>query len=375
MNFEDLIAKVKTCGKQKLAVAAAEDDAVLEAVDAAHKQGIADAILVGDETAIRKIAAELNIDLSDYEIINEPDKVQASLKAVKLAHDGVANMYMKGLLDTKTFLKSVLDKEVGLRTGNTLSHVAVFEVKGIEQLLFLTDVAFMTYPTLEDKVHIIENTVAVAHACGVECPKVAPLAAVEVVNPKMPCTVDADELRKMNAEGKITGCVVDGPLSMDIAIDPEAAHHKGAQDRPAAELKETAKQLEILKAQMAAAKIDGLFENAADIDGVRIVSAYLTGTGADTLRDMVDKVRDKAPNAVTVLIGSDGNKTMMAVGVSKNAMARGLKAGALVKKIAAIAGGNGGGKPDFAMAGIRDTSKIDDALNAVPEIVKAEMNQ
>ena len=146
MNFEDLIAKVKTCGKQKLAVAAAEDDAVLEAVDAAHKQGIADAILVGDEAAIRKIAAELNIDLSDYEIINEPDKVQASLKAVKLAHDGVANMYMKGLLDTKTFLKSVLDKEVGLRTGNTLSHVAVFEVKGIEQLLFLTDVAFMTYP-------------------------------------------------------------------------------------------------------------------------------------------------------------------------------------------------------------------------------------
>ena len=224
MNFEDLIAKVKTCGKQKLAVAAAEDDAVLEAVDAAHKQGIADAILVGDEAAIRKIAAELNIDLSDYEIINEPDKVQASLKAVKLAHDGVANMYMKGLLDTKTFLKSVLDKEVGLRTGNTLSHVAVFEVKGIEQLLFLTDVAFMTYPTLEDKVHIIENTVAVAHTCGVECPKVAPLAAGDL----------ADELRKMNAEGKITGCVVDGPLSMDIAIDPEAAHHKGAQDRPAA---------------------------------------------------------------------------------------------------------------------------------------------
>ena len=142
-----------------------------------------------------------------------------------------------------------------------------------------------------------------------------------------------------------------------------------------AELKETAKQLEILKAQVASAKIDGLFENAADIDGVRIVSAYLTGTGADTLRDMVDKIRDKAPNAVTVLIGSDGAKTMMAVGVSKNALARGLKAGALVKKIAAIAGGNGGGKPDFAMAGIRDASKIDDALNAVPEIVKAEMNQ
>ena len=157
----------------------------------------------------------------------------------------------------------------------------------------------------------------------------------------------------------------------------QANNHKDAPARAealAAELKETAKQLDILKAQVAASKIDGLFEDAADVDGVRIVSAYLTGTGADTLRDMVDKVRDKAPNAVTVLIGSDGAKTMMAVGVSKNAMARGLKAGALVKKIAAIAGGNGGGKPDFAMAGIRDASKIDEALNAVPEIVKAEMN-
>ena len=110
----------------------------------------------------------------------------------------------------------------------------MFEVAGIDHLLFLSDVAFITYPTLEDKVHIIENTVAVAQACGVACPKVAPLAAVEVVNPKMPCTVDADALRQMNAEGKITGCVVDGPLSMDIAIAPEAAAHKGASDRPAA---------------------------------------------------------------------------------------------------------------------------------------------
>ncbi len=230
-NFDDLISQVKQCGKKTLAVAAAEDDAVLEAVDAAKKQGIADAVLVGDEAKIREIAAGLNIDLAGYRIINEPDKVKASLTAVKLAHDGEVDMYMKGLLDTKTFLKSILDKEVGLRTGKPLSHVAVFEVKGIKQLLFLTDVAFMTYPTLEDKVHIIENTVAVAHACGLPCPKVAPLAAVEVVNPKMPVTVEAAELTKMNEEGKITGCIVDGPLSMDIAIDPEAAAHKGASNR------------------------------------------------------------------------------------------------------------------------------------------------
>lgn len=234
MNFEGLISRVKECSKKKVAVAVAEDYAVLEAVQAARRQGIADAILVGDEGKIRELGAQLSMEMDAYEIVNEPDHWQAALTAVKLAHDGVADMYMKGLIDTKSFLKSILDKEVGLRTGRPLSHVAVFEVEGIRQLLFLTDVAFMTYPTLEDKVHIIENTVEVAHACGLECPKVAPLAAVEVVNPKMPATVEAAELTKMNEEGKITGCIVDGPLSMDIAIDPEAAAHKGAAGRKVA---------------------------------------------------------------------------------------------------------------------------------------------
>lgn len=230
-SFDELISHVKECGKKTVSVAAAEDEAVLEAVHAAREQGIADAILVGDEEKIRTIAKGLGIDPDEYRIINEPDHTQAARTAVKLTHDGVADMYMKGLLDTKGFLKSVLDKEVGLRTGKPLSHVAVFEVEGVRQLLFLTDVAFMTYPTLEDKVHIIENTVAVCHACGIENPKVAPLAAVEVVNPKMPVTVEAAELTRMNEEGKITGCIVDGPLSLDIAIDPEAAAHKGATGR------------------------------------------------------------------------------------------------------------------------------------------------
>ncbi len=229
--FDDIIAKVKECGKKTVAVSVAQDSAVLEAVKAAKERGIADAILVGDEEKIREIAASMDMNLDGYEIINEPDMIEASLKAVKLAHDGKADMYMKGLIDTKNFLKSVLDKEVGLRTGGVLSHVCVFEVPGIEQLLFLTDVAFMTYPTLEDKVNIIKNTLPVCKACGVETPKVAPLAAVEVVNPKMPVTVDAAELTRMCAEGELTGCIVDGPLSLDLAIDPEAALHKGATDR------------------------------------------------------------------------------------------------------------------------------------------------
>ncbi len=230
-SFDEIVSKVKECGKKTVAIAAAQDEAVLEAVKEAKARGIADAILVGDESKIRKIAASMDMDLEGFRIIDEPDMIRASLKAVKLAHDGVADMYMKGIIDTKNFLKSVLDKEVGLRTGGALSHVAVFDIPCMEKLLFLTDVAFMTYPTLEDKVNIIKNTIPVCKACGVEVPKVAPLAAVEVVNPKMPVTVEAAELTRMWEEGQITDCIVDGPLSLDLAIDPEAAKHKGATDR------------------------------------------------------------------------------------------------------------------------------------------------
>lgn len=230
-GFDALLAKISECSMKKVSVANAQDDAVLEAVRAAKDKNIADAILVGDEDKIKEIAASKNIDVSDFEIVDVKDMIEAARTAVKLVHDGKADMYMKGLIDTKDFLRSVLDKEVGLRTGNPLSHVAVFEVEGYDRLLFLSDVAFIPYPTLEDKVGIIKNTVEVAQACGIACPKVAPVAAVEVVNPKMPVTVEAAELTKMNEEGQIEGCIVDGPLSLDLAIDPEAARHKGATGR------------------------------------------------------------------------------------------------------------------------------------------------
>ncbi|MBR4514490.1 MAG: phosphate butyryltransferase [Lachnospiraceae bacterium] len=230
-GFEALLETVKNCSMKKLAVAVAQDDAVLGAVKEAKKRGIADAVLVGDADKINAIAKEMGEDISEFEIIDVKDDYEAALTAVKLVHDGKADMYMKGVIDTKGFLKSVLDKEVGLRTGKPLSHVCLFEIEGYDKIFFLTDVAFIPYPTLEDKVGIINNTVEIAHACGIECPKVAPLAAVEVVNPKMPATVEAAELTKMNEEGKITGCIVDGPLSMDLAIDPEAARHKGATGR------------------------------------------------------------------------------------------------------------------------------------------------
>ncbi len=231
-SFDDILKQVSEISTKKLAVAAAQDEPVMEAVAEAKRRRIADPILVGDEGKIREIADRIGFDLTDVEIIDLPDPAAAAHEAVKLVHDGKADMYMKGILDTKTFLKSVLDKEVGLRTGKTLSHIAVFEIKGFDRLLFMTDVAFLPYPTLEDKETIINYSVQICNACGIEMPKVAPLAAVEVVNPKMPACVEADQLTKWNEEGRITGCIVDGPLSMDLAIDPTAAQHKaGAANR------------------------------------------------------------------------------------------------------------------------------------------------
>ena len=226
-NFNDLLSKLKVGKRKKLSVAVAQDEPVLEAVKAAKERGIADAILVGNKEEIEKIATKIDMDLSDFEIIHEEDIKKAALKAIELVSSGVADMVMKGLVDTATFLRSVLNKEVGLRTGNLMSHVAVFEIEGIDRLILLTDAAFNTYPDLKQKVQIINNSVMVAKSCGIENIKVAPICAVEVVNPDMPATVDAALLSKMSDRGQIKGCIVDGPLALDNALSEEAAHHKG----------------------------------------------------------------------------------------------------------------------------------------------------
>ena len=226
-NFDDLLSKLKVAEKKTLAVAVAQDEPVLEAVKAAKDKGIADAILVGDRAKIEEVATKIDMDLTEFEIIHEEDVKKAALKAIELVSSGAADMVMKGLVDTATFLRSVLNKEVGLRTGNLMSHVSVFEIEGIDRLILLTDAAFNTYPDLKQKVQIINNSVMVAKACGIQNPKVAPICAVEVVNPDMPATVDAALLSKMNDRGQIKGCIVDGPLALDNAISEEAAHHKG----------------------------------------------------------------------------------------------------------------------------------------------------
>lgn len=232
-NFEDVFKRVKELPTRKVAVAVAEDEPVLEAVAYCKANGIADALLIGDEAEIRKIASNLNIDLTGTEIINELDKPKAALMAAEAVSTGKADMMMKGLIDTKNFLRAVLNKEVGLRTGKLITHVAVFKVPRVDRFLFITDSAFTMYPTLEQKVQIVNNAVDLCHSIGIENPKVAAVCAVEVVNPDMPPTLDAAELTKMNEKGEIKGCTLYGPLAFDNAVDLEAAKHKKIENEVA----------------------------------------------------------------------------------------------------------------------------------------------
>ncbi|MFD3155682.1 phosphate butyryltransferase [Haloimpatiens sp. FM7330] len=225
-SFSEVLQKAKDIDTKVLSVAVAQDKPVLEAVKNAKENGIADAILVGNKEEILSIGLKIGMKMEDYTIVDEKDPRKAALKAVELVSTGKADMVMKGLIDTANFLRAVLNKQVGLRTGKLMSHVSVFEIPGFDRLLFLTDAAFNMYPELKEKVDIINNSVKVAHAVGLECPKVAPICAVEVVNPNMPATLDAATLAKMSDRGQIKGCVVDGPLALDNAISEESAKHK-----------------------------------------------------------------------------------------------------------------------------------------------------
>lgn len=225
-TFNDVLSQAKANEIKTVAVAVAQDEPVLEAVKAARDNGIANAILVGNEEEIVKIAEKLELDLQGIEIIDEKNPNKAAKIAVECVSSGKADMVMKGLIDTANFLRAVLNKEIGLRSGKLMSHVAVFEIPNYDRLILLTDAAFNMYPELKDKIDIVKNSVTVAQALGNEMPKVAPICAVEVVNPKMPATLDAAALTQMNARGQIKGCIIDGPLATDNALSEEAAAHK-----------------------------------------------------------------------------------------------------------------------------------------------------
>lgn len=213
--------------KKRIAVAAAEDRPVLEAVKEAVQMGIAEATLCGDEAKIRQIAEEIELDVKKVTIVNEPDVKKSAEAAVKLVHNGEAQLVMKGLIGTADFLRAVLNKEWGLRTGKILSHVGVFDSVKLDRLILMTDGAMVMYPTLEEKIAMINNTIPVCQALEIENPKAAAVCAVEVLNPSMQPTLDAASLAIMSQRGQFKGITVDGPLALDNALNEDAARHKG----------------------------------------------------------------------------------------------------------------------------------------------------
>jgi len=235
-NFDEMVEKVKGLpAKRTVALVAAEDRHALEAVLHAEKEGIVKAILVGDEGKIRELLKDLNAT-GEYEIANEPDSSKAAYKAVELVRENKADFLMKGKIDTAGILKAVVDKERGLGQGRLMSHVAIVEVPTYHKLLVATDGGMVMYPTLDQKKEIINNAVETLLKLGYERPKVGVLAAVEKVNPKMPETVEGDKLKEMNINGEIKNCIVEGPISYDLAIYEEAAKIKGYESQVAGDV-------------------------------------------------------------------------------------------------------------------------------------------
>ncbi len=236
-NFEEILKYAQDYafakGPKKIAVAFAQDEDVLLALKAAVDEKICEPILIGDSEKISDIAKEINFDLSNIEIIDEKDGVSACRQAVALVSSKKADIVMKGLIDTSIILKAVLDKEIGLRTGNILSHAAVFSVASYHKLFIVTDAAMSITPNADDKRQIVENTITLSRALGAEVPKVAVICAKEKVNPKMQATLDAKELVEMQLAGKMTGCIVEGPYALDNAISKEAADLKGIKGEAA----------------------------------------------------------------------------------------------------------------------------------------------
>lgn len=231
LSFKEVLNAAQNGVRRTIAVAAADDAYVLSAVKDAQAHGIADAILIGDFGKIKKCAEEIDFDISKAKIIDEPDAAKMAKTAVKLVLGKKAQMLMKGKIGTADVLRAVLDREQGLRTGRLLSHIAILEVPTYHKLLFLSDGAQNIAPDIKQKAMITQNAVDAAKALGVKTPKVAAITALEMVNPKMPSTVDAFELQRMSLSGEITDCIVHGPLAFDCAISTHAARHKGVESQ------------------------------------------------------------------------------------------------------------------------------------------------
>lgn len=226
-SLETFVEIAKNKPKKKIAVVAAEDEPVLIAIKEALNQEIVEPILVGNIHKINEIARQINFDIKNLEIIDEPNPAQSARISVELVRNGKAQILMKGMINTADYLRAILDKETGLRKGALLSHIGFFETPNYHKLIAITDAAQNIAPDFQEKVSILTNSIELFNRLGLNNPKIAIIAAVETVNPKMPATIDAALLTMMNRRGQIKNCIIDGPLAFDNAISYEAAHHKG----------------------------------------------------------------------------------------------------------------------------------------------------
>lgn len=226
-NFEHMAELARnTPAKKRVVVVCAHDEHTLEGVGLACREGIVEPVLIGDAARIRELIALHGYQLDGATLIDSADDVQAAQTAVALIRNGEGDFLMKGRMQTADLLKEVVNRETGLQTGSVMSHVGLFEVPGYHKVVVLTDGGMIPHPDLQQKVKIIENAVRVLRTVGYEKPKVAVLAAAEVVNKKAVESVEALALKEMNAVGEIEGCLVEGPISYDLALSREMAAFK-----------------------------------------------------------------------------------------------------------------------------------------------------
>jgi len=216
-------------GRAKLGVASAADPSVLEAAYDAWKLELVDPVLVGRSEEIKKVADQAEIDVAPWRVVEAAGPEACGAKAVELARHGEVDFLMKGKMQTAILMRAALNRETGIRAGGLMSHLALLWTPKFGRILGMSDGGIVLHPTLEDKVGIIENAVDAMHKLGWECPNVAIVGALELVNPEMPHTIDAAALAKMNDRGQITGCLVDGPFGFDNAISELAAERKSIE--------------------------------------------------------------------------------------------------------------------------------------------------
>ncbi len=226
-SFPELLEAARAKAPKRVAVASGHQTEIMLAGLDAEVAGLAEVILVGDRQRIHQIALDEGFDISRMDVVHVPEPREAAWQVMQLVSEDKADIAMKGKVETSDFLRAALSKELGLRTGRLFTHVAAFEIPGFDRLILISDAGVVVAPDLEQKVQIVQNAIYVAHTLEVSQPRVAILAATEVVNPKVPTTLDAANLSKMADRGQITGGLVDGPLALDNAISPESARIKG----------------------------------------------------------------------------------------------------------------------------------------------------